>query len=221
VGLGEAKLMRLRVCSIIGLLLLAIGAVAFNADASKAYASTIQSDNPPRIFSARVKGKKLILTGENFAPGAVVLIDGVPHKTRNDEENPTTTLIAKKAGKFIPDDAVVDIQVQSANVLTEKFSFFKGQVVTLDDAGKPISLRVGDRFLLFLSKGEYEFTPSVLDETILRKVTGVEITGSQGVFEALRQGSTKLIAIGELPCARAQPACLAPAISAEFTLIVE
>lgn len=213
--------MRLGVCSVIGLFLLAIGAIAFNPDASKAYASIIQSDSQPRIFSARVKGKKLILTGENFAPGAVVMIDGVPHKTRNDEESPSTTLIAKKAAKFIPNGTAVNIQVQSGSTLTEKFPFFKGQVVTLDDAGKPISLRVGDRFLLFLSKGEYEFTPSVLDETILQKVTDVEIPGSQGVFEALRQGSTILIAIGELPCAKAQPACLAPAIGAEFNFIVE
>lgn len=214
--------MRSRVCSVIVLFLLAIGAIAFNAGVSGAYASTTQSDNPPRIFSARVKGKKLILTGENFAPGAVVLVDGVPHKTRNDEENPTTTLIAKKAGKFIPDDAVVDIQVQSANDVTEKFPFFKGQVITLDDVRSPISLRVGDRFLLFLLKGEYEFTPTVLDETILMKVTDVEFPGSQGVFEALRPGNTKLLAIGELPCAKAVPPCLAvPAISVEFTVIVE
>ncbi|HSE36583.1 MAG TPA: hypothetical protein VLG74_04715 [Blastocatellia bacterium] len=213
--------MRLRVCSIIALLLLAIGAVAFNENASGAYASTVQSDNPPRILSARVKGKKLILTGENFAPGAVVLVDGVPHKTRNDEENPTTTLIAKKAGKFISDDAVVDIQVQSANDLTEKFPFFKGKVITLDDVRSPISLRVGDRFLLFLLKGEYEFTTTVLDENILNKVTAVEFPGSQGVFEALRPGNTKLLAIGELPCAKAVPACLAPTISVEFTVIVE
>jgi hypothetical protein len=168
-----------------------------------------------------VKKKKLILTGENFAPGAVVLVNGVPQNTRNDEESPSTTLIAKKAGKLIQDNTAVNIQVQSGNSLSEKFPFFKGRVVTLDDVGKPISLRVGDRFMLFLLKGEYEFTPAVLDETILMKVTDVDFPGSQGVFEAVRPGNTKLLALGELPCAKSEPACLAPSISAEFPVIVE
>jgi hypothetical protein len=211
--------MRLRTCSILGLVLLAMGTFDFNAGVLKA--STIQSDNPPRIFNARVKGRKLILTGENFAEGAVVLVNGEPQKTRNDEESPSTTLIAKKAGNHIPDNAAVTIQVQSANSLTAKFPFFKGLVVTLDDAGKPINLRVGDRFLLFLLKADYEFSPVVLDETILRKVTDVDIPGSQGVFEALRSGNTKLAALGELPCHKTTPPCLAPALSVEFTVIVE
>jgi hypothetical protein len=213
--------MRLRVCSIVGFLLLAIGTVGFNAGVPVGYASAIQADTPPRIFSVRIKGKKLILTGENFAPGAVVLINGERHKTTNDEESPSTSLIAKKAGRFIPNDTAVNIQVESGNSLTEKFPFFKGRVITLDDAAEPITLRVGDRFLLFLLKDAYEFTPVVLDEAILRKVIDVEIPGSQGVFEALRTGNTKLSATGELPCAKLMPACLAPAINVEFTVIVE
>ena len=213
--------MRLRAWSIIGIVLLAIGTFGFNAGVSKAHASTIQNGSAPKIFNARVKGKKLILTGENFSQGAVILVNGEPQKTRNDEDSPSTTLIAKKAGNNIADNAAVNIQVQSANGLTDKFPFFKGQVVTLDDAGKPINLRVGDRFLLFLQNGEYEFTPTVLDETILRKVTDVEIPGSQGVFEALRSGNTKVAAVGLLPCHKTIPACLAPAYSVEFTVIVE
>ena len=213
--------MRLRAWSIIGIVLLAIGTLGFNAGVSKAHASTVQNGGAPKILNARVKGKKLILTGENFSQGAVILINGEPQKTRNDEDSPSTTLIAKKAGNNIADNAAVSIQVQSANGLTDKFPFFKGQVVTLDDAGKSINLRVGDRFLLFLQNGDYEFSPTVLDETILRKVTDVEIPGSQGVFEALRSGNTKLSAIGELPCHKTTPACLAPALSVEFTVLVE
>jgi hypothetical protein len=213
--------MRLGACSIVGVVLLALGALDFNAGVSRAHASTIQSDNAPKIFNARVKGRKLILTGENFTQGAVILVDGEPQKTRNDEDSPSTTLIAKRAGDSIPDNAAVSIQVQSANGLTDKFSFFRGQVITLDNVGKPINLRVGDRFLLFLQNAGYEFRPTVLDETILRKVTDVEIPGSQGVFEALRSGNTKLAAIGELPCHKTTPACLAPTLSVEFTVLVE
>lgn len=213
--------MRLSLSSILGVILLATGIAGFNAGASGVKAFVIQTENQPRIFSARVKGKKLILTGENFGLGAVVLIDGQPHKTKNDEGSPSTTLIAKKAGKFIPDDTAVSIQVESGNSLSEKFPFFKGLVITLADAGKAISMRVGDRFLLFLVKEAYEFTPEILDPTILRKVADVEIPGSQGVFEALRTGNTKLTANGELPCAKEIPACLAPALNFEFTVIVE
>ena len=222
VGLGEAKLMRLSLSPILGLILLATGIAGFNAGSFGVKAYVVQSpDNQPRIFSARVKGKKLILTGENFAPGAVVLIDGQPQKTRNDEGSPSTTLIAKKAGKFIPEDTAVNIQVESGNSLSEKFPFFKGQVITIADAGKAITMQVGERFLLFLVKEGYDFTPEVLDPTILRKVADVEIPGSQGVFEALRTGNTKLISTGELPCARETPACLAPAINVEFIVIVQ
>ena len=109
----------------------------FNTAAPVGYASAIQSANQPRILSARVKGKKLILTGENFAPGSVILVDGEPQKTKSDEESPSTSLVAKKAGKFIPDDTAVNIQVLSSNGLTEKFPFFKGQVITIESAGDP------------------------------------------------------------------------------------
>jgi len=215
--------MRLRASLFIVLFLLAIGFVDFNTGAAGPDPSTRQSDNPPRIFSARVKGKKLILEGENFAPGAVVLINGEPHKTKNDPESPSTVVIAKKAGKFIPDDFAVSIQVQNPNSLSEKFPFFKGRVITLADAATPIRLHLGERFLLFLLDGAYEFTPSVLDQNIVRKVTDVEFPGSQGVFEALSLGTTKLSAVGLLPCHKqAGPiACQAPILSVEFTVVVE
>ena len=52
-------------------------------------------------------GKKLIVVGENFDPDAVILINGEEQKTRNDDQNPQTTLIGKKAGKKIrPGDRV-------------------------------------------------------------------------------------------------------------------
>jgi len=61
----------------------------------------------------------------------------------------------------------------------------------------------------------------VLDTTILQKVDDVEIIpGSQGVFEAKRAGSTKLNAIGELPCHKTIPACLAPTLNFEFDVVV-
>jgi len=61
----------------------------------------------PRIIMASVAGKKLIVAGENFDPGAVILVNGEEQKTRNDEQNPQTMLIGKRAGKNIkPGDRV-------------------------------------------------------------------------------------------------------------------
>lgn len=60
-----------------------------------------QTGVPVRVKSATVSGKNLIVTGENFDPGAVILINGEEQRTKNDGPNPTTTLVAKKAGKHI------------------------------------------------------------------------------------------------------------------------
>jgi hypothetical protein len=212
--------MRLKAGSIIAILLLAIGAAGLPSVSSSVHASILQPQNAPRITDARVKGRKLILTGENFGDGAVILVNGEPQKTRNDEGSPSTILIAKKAGNNIPDGAAVNIQVQSANALSEKFPFFKGRVVTLADANRTINMSVGERILLVLIDAPYDFVPSVVDETILRKVTDVEIAGSKGVYEALRPGSTKLTATGELPCHRTEPRCLAPTLYVEFQIVV-
>lgn len=213
--------MRLRIISIVGLVVLAIGSIGFQTGNLKTHASTIQSDHVPRVFYVRVKGKKLFLTGENFMEGAVILIDGEPQKTRNDEESPSTDLIAKKGGNHIADNTAVTIQVEGPNGKTDGFPFFKGLIVTFENVGKPILLKTGDRFLLFLAKGGYQFSPSVLDTSVLQKVDDVEIIpGSQGVFEARRPGTTTLNALGELPCHKTTPACLSPTLNVEFNVIV-
>jgi hypothetical protein len=212
--------MRLTATLFIFIFLLAAGVLHFNTPLAVA-GSTVQSDDAPKILNARVKGKKLIVTGENFAAGAVILVNGEPQKTKNDADFPSTMLIAKKAGKKIPSNTAVSIQIQSAGSTSDKFGMFKGQVITFADLGRPINLKPGDRFLLFLEKGGYEFKPVVLDSTILEKVDDVEIIpGSQGVFEAKRIGNTKLQTTGELPCHRSIPPCLAPSLFFEFNVAV-
>ena len=76
----------------------------------------------PRIIMASVSGKKLFITGENFHAGAVILLNGEEQKSKNDDENPQTTLIGKKAGKQIkPGDK---IQVRNPDgTLSEVFIF--------------------------------------------------------------------------------------------------
>jgi dienelactone hydrolase len=67
----------------------------------------------PAILSASVNGKKLILLGEGFQTGAVIFMNGEGQKTRNDEQSPATTLIAKKAGKQIATGQTVTLQVRN------------------------------------------------------------------------------------------------------------
>lgn len=65
-----------------------------------------------RITGASVSGKKLFVTGENFAPGARLFVNGDRQKkTANDETNPTTLLIGRKAGKWVPIGQPVTLQV--------------------------------------------------------------------------------------------------------------
>ena len=83
------------------------------------------SQGVPTIDSAAVSGKKLIVTGSKFDIGASLLLDGKKQKkTVNDDANPSTMLIAKKAGKTIEHGATVMLQVVNVDgSRSESFSF--------------------------------------------------------------------------------------------------
>jgi len=76
----------------------------------------------PRITSASVARKNLLVGGENFDLGAVILLNGQEQNTTNDAANPQTGLVGKKADKKIrPGDR---LQVRNANgTLSEEFTF--------------------------------------------------------------------------------------------------
>jgi len=77
-----------------------------------------------KITGASVAGKKLFVYGDNFDSGTVILLDGEKQKTANDDQNPTTVLIGKKAGKKIASGQTVLLQVRNRDgVLSEAFSF--------------------------------------------------------------------------------------------------
>ncbi|MBI3653851.1 MAG: pre-peptidase C-terminal domain-containing protein [Acidobacteria bacterium] len=79
----------------------------------------------PRILGAVVQGKSLIISGENFAVGASLLMDGVRQKkVRNDEQSPDAILIAVKSGKLIPKGFSVVLQVENPDgTLSPEFRF--------------------------------------------------------------------------------------------------
>src|SRR5437868_12394777 len=69
-------------------------------------AATIQQSEPAlKVLNVRRDGKRLVVSGESFQMGAVIFVNGERQKTRNDDDNPTSLLIAKKAGKHLPADA--------------------------------------------------------------------------------------------------------------------
>ncbi len=83
---------------------------------------TVPSEPPPppkqpRITEVAVSGKKLIITGEDFDEGADVYLNDKKEKTKNDGDNPSTRLVAKKAGKKIEPGQTVMIKVKNSNGL--------------------------------------------------------------------------------------------------------
>lgn len=90
-------------------------------------AFVIKIASPPRVTGASISGKNLIVTGEGFDKGAVILINGVDQRTKNDGSNPATTLIGKKSAINVPLGASVVIQVRTSDGLLSQppFSFAK------------------------------------------------------------------------------------------------
>lgn len=77
----------------------------------------------PRITSASVSGKQLLVAGEGFDEGAVVLINGQDQSTAV-ELSPTTALVVKKGGKKIKPGDTAILQVRNSDgALSPAFSF--------------------------------------------------------------------------------------------------
>jgi len=78
----------------------------------------------PKIMNASVQGKKLMIYGDEFSAGAIILIDGREQNTANDADNQSTMLISKKAGKKIAAGQHVLISVRNADgTLSDDYPF--------------------------------------------------------------------------------------------------
>jgi hypothetical protein len=207
------------------LVILALFAAAqiatFNVRASRVQeTSTLQE---PQVTGVRLSGKKLFVIGENFSEGAIIWVNGVDVGTRNDPDNPAGMLIAKKGGKRIPPDTVASIAVQNVDgTKSQDFELFSGLTITLDDARKTFNLKVGEKFLLLLKKDTIEWSVSFTDSSlIVRLAEEPGVPGAQGIFQAVRPGTSQLNAIGEYPCAKVRPACLLPSLLFEVGFVIE
>jgi protocatechuate 3,4-dioxygenase beta subunit len=83
------------------------------------------SGGAPVVSGASVSGKQLIVTGQNFSTSARLFMNGTRQKkTANDDANPTTVLIARKAGKLIEEGQTVTLQVRNSDdTVSNEFLF--------------------------------------------------------------------------------------------------
>lgn len=187
-------------------------------------AATIQSEPALKVLEVWRSGKHLFVSGESFKMGAVIFVNGERQKTRNDEDNPTSLLIAKKAAKHLPADAVITIQVTNTDgVQSDPFAFFTGLTLTLEDAGKPTHLKVGEQFLLMVKTDDrYDVSVTVVDESVVKKIADVGLpAGGQAIYEAQHTGQTELSVAYNAKCAKLTPPCQILTKGYQFKLIVE
>lgn len=79
----------------------------------------------PAISAAMVDRKNLLVIGQNFDPGSIVLVNGADWRTLHDDQNPGT-LVAKKAAKQIGSGQRVVLQVRNSNgMLSSEFNFIR------------------------------------------------------------------------------------------------
>jgi hypothetical protein len=176
------------------------------------------SQSLPRILSAKLEGKKLTVTGQNFALGAVIIVDRLWQTTRNSQTNPGEVLIAKKGGKRIRKNQIVTLQVMnSPDALSNEFNFFGGLTLTFADNGKTIRVSKGDQFLLALG-GNFNWSLDLIDQSkIVAVPTLIAIPGSQGVFEAVSTGKVTITAFGAPNCQK----CIDPPAQFAVTLLID
>jgi photosystem II stability/assembly factor-like uncharacterized protein len=101
------------------------------ADPNSVYAGTaagglfsIKLRIPPRITGASIEGKHLVIVGEEFARGAVILVDGAPQKTKAGDDS--NALVGKKLAKRLPRGQSVTLQIRNPDgTLSAGFPFMR------------------------------------------------------------------------------------------------
>jgi hypothetical protein len=76
----------------------------------------------PLVTSAVRNGKKLFVYGINFDSSSVILLNGEQQKTLHDDENPSTIVIGKKAGKWVQPGDKLRVR-SSSGALSPEYSY--------------------------------------------------------------------------------------------------
>jgi hypothetical protein len=93
--------------------------------------------------------------------------------------------------------------------------------VSLDDNGRTIGLRLGERLLVALGD-DLEWAVDVDDPAVVSRVPNITpVGGSQGVYQADRVGRTRLRATGDPACRKAQPPCAQPSRTFQVQITVQ
>jgi len=80
---------------------------------------------PPVVIAVSIDRKNLVITGQNFDPGSLVLVNGTDWRTLHDDQNPGS-LVAKKAAKRIVSGQRVVVQVRNSNgLLSPEFAYVR------------------------------------------------------------------------------------------------
>jgi hypothetical protein len=94
-----------------------------------------------------------------------------------------------------------------------------GGIINMQNAESGVTLHVGERFLLNL--GDRDWKVRIGDETIMRLGESTAVPqGSQGYFEALKAGTTKIYATSDPACRQATPPCMLPTLFLEIPVTV-
>jgi hypothetical protein len=221
---------KFRVVSVVSILCLSLMAVTLTQTvfANRSYTSTAfpivqQESTAPKILSTRIKGTKLLLFGENFDASSMVTINGRLYTPKFDPQEPTL-LTVKKGFKKVAAGSVATVQVQNgAGQTSAPTGVFAGVTINFTDAGKTITIGVGEKVQLLLKQAPYIiWVPVVGDETVLSKIQDADqAPGAQGVFQGLKRGTTKLQAGGSACPPNSPVPCGIPAILFEVTIVVE
>lgn len=153
----------------------------------------------------------VLAAGLVFVSGCAPLVSDQTSAATPQAGPPATAIISEPAGEISPEPpATATVEPDTAEQKT----------ITLDNQDETIRLVVGERFLLNLGEG-YTWDVGVSDETVVSRVRNITvIRGAQGVYEALRPGTTTLSAVGDPACRQAKPPCGMPSTLFTITLVV-
>lgn len=141
---------------------------------------------------------------------------------------PTSAVTPEQAGVVLPDHIVCScpaILVQPpvpTGALDSNPQAIPANGITLPDNGKTFIVYPGESFLLNLGMDVFNWTVNIDNQNVISREKNVmAIRGAQGVYQANSPGQAVLSAVGDPFCRATKPACMAPSILFQVTIIVQ
>jgi hypothetical protein len=157
----------------------------------------------------------LILVLPACAPAAQAGQDATPT-----DQEPTSIVLAYRTPRPSATPVVPTPTITTTPNIDPE-DYFGGMVISLDEVGQTIPLRLTQNFLLSLGPG---YTWTVLvdpPEAVSQNMKITPLPGEQGVFIARQRGKAMLRATGEPICRQSQPPCDRPSVLFQIEIVVE